>query len=153
MHYVLDLREMVADEIVERRQSGYVVDGLAPSRVARRLHADGLDWERARDATEQRHGTLNPVHAINNAAVVAAALLCGEGDFTRTVGLAVRLGRRLQWRDRRLGVRHHAGAGSLPSRWVEPLEDRVRSALFGFDGARISELAERTLRVAAGPDR
>src|SRR5215204_289262 len=31
MHDVLDLREMVADEIVERRQSGYVVEGLAPS--------------------------------------------------------------------------------------------------------------------------
>jgi len=127
----------------------------AALRGVRRLHADGLDWERARDAIEQRHGTLNPVHTINNAAVVAAALLWGEGDFTRTVGLAVQGGWDTDCNGATAGSAFGAmhGARSLPSRWVEPLEDRVRSALFGFDGARISELAERTLRVAAGPDR
>ena len=39
------------------------------------------------------------------------------------------------------------GAGALPEAWTAPLEDRVRSALFGFDGMRVFELAERTLRV------
>jgi hypothetical protein len=39
------------------------------------------------------------------------------------------------------------GMGSLPARWVEPLNDRVRSAVAGFDDSRISDLAERTLRL------
>ena len=34
---------------------------------------------------------------------------------------------------------------------LTPFEDRVRSALFGFDGgARISDLAARTARIATG---
>ncbi|MET9972454.1 ADP-ribosylglycohydrolase family protein, partial [Streptomyces sp. NPDC006356] len=40
------------------------------------------------------------------------------------------------------------GAEAIPDQWTEPLEDTVRSAVFGFDGARISELAERTMRLA-----
>ena len=39
------------------------------------------------------------------------------------------------------------GAAAIPAQWTEPLRDTVRSAVFGFDGVRISELAERTLRL------
>jgi hypothetical protein len=40
------------------------------------------------------------------------------------------------------------GADALPAHFVAPLEDRTRSALFGFDNSRISELAARTARLA-----
>jgi hypothetical protein len=40
------------------------------------------------------------------------------------------------------------GEAALPAHWAEPLSDRLRSALFGFDGSRISELAARTLALA-----
>ena len=40
------------------------------------------------------------------------------------------------------------GAAALPAHFVDPLEDRVRSALFGFDDSRISDLAARTTRLA-----
>jgi hypothetical protein len=36
----------------------------------------------------------------------------------------------------------------LPPHFIEPLHDRTRSALFGFDNSRISDLADRTLRLA-----
>jgi len=42
------------------------------------------------------------------------------------------------------------GAGALPAHWTEPLDDRVRSAVLGFDGARISALTERTIAVVVG---
>ncbi len=42
------------------------------------------------------------------------------------------------------------GADAIPEQWKDPLEDTVRSAVFGFDGVRISELAERTVRLADG---
>jgi ADP-ribosylglycohydrolase len=114
------------------------------------LHARGLDWDAARDAIEQRHGALSPVHTINNAAVVAAALLWGEGDFTRTIGLAVQGGWDTDCNGATAGSACGAmhGAGALPAHWTDPLEDRIRSALAGCDGARPSALAERTLRIA-----
>lgn len=40
------------------------------------------------------------------------------------------------------------GAAGIPARRRDPLEDTVRSAVFGFDGARVSDLAERTARLA-----
>jgi ADP-ribosylglycohydrolase len=114
------------------------------------LREEGLEWEAARDVLEDRHGALSPVHTINNAAVVAAALLWGEGDFTRTVGLAVQGGWDTDCNGATAGSAYGAmyGAASLPARWTTPLEDRIASAVFGFDRARISELAGRTLSVA-----
>ncbi|HWT23375.1 MAG TPA: ADP-ribosylglycohydrolase family protein [Solirubrobacteraceae bacterium] len=116
----------------------------------RRMHADGLGWEEARDELERRHGSLSPVHTINNAAVVAAALLWGDGDFGRTVGLAVQGGWDTDCNGATAGSAYGAmhGSRSLPRDWTDPLDDRVRTAVYGFDGARISDLAERTLRVA-----
>jgi hypothetical protein len=40
------------------------------------------------------------------------------------------------------------GAAQLPSRFIEPLHDRTRSVIFGFDNASISELARRTTVIA-----
>ena len=119
------------------------------------LHSQGLDWESARDDLEQRHGALSPVHTINNAAVVAAALLWGEGDFTRTIGLAVQGGWDTDCNGATAGSAFGAmhGASALPAHWTTPLQDRIASALGGFDGARISELAIRTLSVARTPPR
>ena len=56
------------------------------------LHASGAGWETARDEIEQAYGHYGFVHTINNAAVVAAALLWGEEDFTKVIGLAVQGG-------------------------------------------------------------
>jgi ADP-ribosylglycohydrolase len=116
----------------------------------RQLHAGGLDWESARDAIERRHGALSPVHTINNAAVVTAALLWGGGDFTRTIGLAVQGGWDTDCNGATAGSAFGAmhGARALAPHWTDPFHDHVRSALFGFDGARLSDLIARTVRVA-----
>ena len=90
---------------------------------------------------------LGVLHA---AAVVAAALVWGEGDFTRTIGLAVQGGWDTDCNGATAGSAFGAmhGAGALPGHWTEPLEDRVASALSGFDGVRLSALADRTFAVA-----
>ncbi|MDH6453970.1 hypothetical protein M2156_001688 [Streptomyces sp. SAI-149] len=44
------------------------------------------------------------------------------------------------------------GADAVPDQGKEPLEDRVRSAVFGCDGVHISELTKRTLRLAGGAE-
>jgi ADP-ribosylglycohydrolase len=116
------------------------------------LHASGLSWPEARDAIEARYGHYSWVHTINNAAVVAAGLLWGAGDFARTVGLVVQAGWDTDSNGATAGSVYGAlhGARALPPAWVEPLGDLVRSAIVGFDNSRISDLAERTLRLAMG---
>lgn len=115
------------------------------------MYARGLDWETARDEMETRYySAYSFVHTVNNAAVVAAALLWGEGDYTRTIGLAVQGGWDTDCNGATAGSAFGAmhGTRELPAYWVEPLNDLIRSAVFGFDNSRISDLAERTLILA-----
>ena len=114
------------------------------------IEARGADWDEAIEAIQRRYGHYSWVHTINNAALIAAGLLWGRGDYAATVGLTVSGG----WDTDSNGATAGSvagvllGASSLPGHFVEPLHDRVRSALFGFDDSRISDLAARTTRIA-----
>jgi ADP-ribosylglycohydrolase len=115
-----------------------------------RLHESGLDWEQARDAIEDRYyAKYSFVHTVNNAALVTAALLWGDRDFTKTIGLAVQGGWDTDCTGATAGSIFGAmhGADALPSHWIEPLNDLVRSSIMGFDRSRLSDLATRTLRL------
>jgi ADP-ribosylglycohydrolase len=115
------------------------------------LYSSGIDWESARnDLAERYYGQYSFIHTVNNAAVVAAALLWGEGDYTRTIGLAVQGGWDTDCNGATAGSVFGAmhGTKALPAKWIDPLNDVVRSAVFGFDNSRISTLAERTLKLA-----
>ncbi|MCD6415811.1 MAG: ADP-ribosylglycohydrolase family protein [Planctomycetes bacterium] len=94
-------------------------------------------------------GHYHGVHTINNAAIVAMALLWGGGDFTRTIGLAVEAGWDTDCNGATAGSVMGAlvGADALPGHWVEPLGDRVETAVFGESALTISGLAERTRRI------
>ena len=114
------------------------------------LHAKGLEWEAARDEVEVRYGHYSFVHTVNNAALVTAALLWGAGDFTKTIGLAVQGGWDTDCTGATAGSVFGAlhGAGALPGHWVDPLNDTVRSAIMGYDHSTLSDLADRTLKLA-----
>lgn len=109
----------------------------------------GSTWSQALAAIQQRWGHYGWVHTINNAALIAAGVLWGEGDYAATVGMTVQGG----WDTDSNGATAGSvagvltGAAALPARFVEPLHDRTRSALFGFDNSVISDLADRTLAL------
>lgn len=128
----------------------------ASSRLARAvrraitLHESRLTWEETLATVEEETGGLGWIHSVPNAAVITAGLLYGDGDFTRTVALTVRGGLDTDSNGATAGsvAGVLCGAAAIPERWTAPLEDRVRSAVFGFDGVRISELAARTVELA-----
>ncbi|MEV0312456.1 ADP-ribosylglycohydrolase family protein [Nonomuraea fuscirosea] len=100
------------------------------------------DFERVVDLLHERHGDLHWVHTIHNAALVAATLVHGAGDFTATIAGAVAGG----WDTDSAGATAGSVAGALnggvPERWR--LRDRLASSLTGFDGVSPAELAART---------
>ncbi|MGV9250013.1 ADP-ribosylglycohydrolase family protein [Streptomyces sp. NPDC003697] len=127
--------------------------GSRLARTVRRvtaLHEAGMPWEDTLTTLVEETAGLGWIHTVPNAAVVTAGLLHGDGDFTRTVALTVRGGLDTDSNGATAGsvAGVLSGARAIPVQWKEPLEDTVRSAVFGFDGVRISELAERTLRLA-----
>ncbi|MFF8837078.1 ADP-ribosylglycohydrolase family protein [Streptomyces sp. NPDC015130] len=128
----------------------------ASSRLARTVRAtialyeSGLGRSEALDELAGRTAGLGWIHTVPNAAVLTAGLLYGEGDFTRTIALTVRGGLDTDSNGATAGsvAGVMCGAAAIPPQWSEPLRDRVSSAVFGYDGVGIGELAGRTLRLA-----
>jgi ADP-ribosylglycohydrolase len=122
-------------------------------RFARDLPSRTEEWEEAVDLLYERVGQYHWVHAVNNAALLAAALLYGQGDFERTICLAVMGGWDTDCNGASagsiLGVMR--GAGGIPEAWSGPLRNRVRTSLKGFDDSRLDDLATRT--AAQVPER
>jgi ADP-ribosylglycohydrolase len=125
------------------RMARAVADAVASARAE-------TDFERVVDGLHERHGDLHWVHAINNAALVAAALAHGDGDFTRSIAAAVAGGWDTDSDGATVGsvAGALAGAARIPAHWTEPLHDRMASSLTGFDGVRIGDLAARTAALA-----
>ncbi|MFD7233441.1 ADP-ribosylglycohydrolase family protein [Streptomyces sp. NPDC059881] len=120
-------------------------------RRATALYDAGLPWSDALTELDRETGRLGWIHTVPNAGVITAGLLYGAGDFTSTIALTVRGGLDTDSNGATAGsvAGVLCGASGIPPQWTRPLEDRVRSAVFGFDGARIGELANRTARLAA----
>ncbi|MDQ0993911.1 ADP-ribosylglycohydrolase family protein [Streptomyces sp. V3I7] len=128
----------------------------ASSRLARTirrvvsLHEARLGWAETLGTLAEETSGLGWIHTVPNAAVLTAGLLYGDGDFTRTIALTVRGGLDTDSNGATAGsvAGVQTGAAAIPPQWTDPLQDTVRSAVFGFDGVRITDLADRTLRLA-----
>lgn len=107
------------------------------------------DWEEALDVIYRRYGHYHPVHTINNAAIVAASILYGNGDFERAITMAVMGGLDTDCNGATVGsiMGILVGAEGIPERWKSPLNDTIRSFVLGFDGSRITDLSERTFAL------
>lgn len=105
--------------------------------------------EEALDALAEDYGHLHWVHALNNSALLAFALVRGEGDFVTTISLAVTGG----WDTDSVGATAGSisgalnGARQLPADLVSPLRNRLNSSVPGFDGIGFDELARRTVAL------
>jgi ADP-ribosylglycohydrolase len=114
------------------------------------LYRNSQTWEQALEQIRARFGHYSWVHSINNACLISAGLLWGEGDFASTVGLTVQGGWDTDSNAATAGsvVGTVLGAADLPAHFINPLHNRTRSAVFGYDNSRISDLARRTISLA-----
>jgi ADP-ribosylglycohydrolase len=114
------------------------------------LYRSSHTWDQALERIRTRFGHYSWVHSINNACLITAGLLWGDGDFAATVGLTVQGGWDTDSNAATAGsvVGTVLGAAKLPPHLIKPLQDRTRSAVFGYDNSRISDLAGRTISLA-----
>jgi ADP-ribosylglycohydrolase len=122
--------------------------------TVRGRHAKGETWDQTLDAIYKEYGSYHWIHTINNAAAVIAALLHGEGDFSRTIGLAVTAGWDTDCNGATAGSVLGAlnGTTGIPEHWTGPLRDHIQTAVVGAGDTHISALAARTARLVAPSD-
>lgn len=138
------------------RSLAYVPPSCRLARELREIlvaYGGGQNWAEAVEGIHRRWDETTFYgwcHTIPNAAVVAAALLHGGDDFTRTIGLAVRSGFDTDCNGATcgslLGLRN--GSASIPSHWVEPLRDQLQTGVASHREVGIRALtAEMTATV------
>jgi ADP-ribosylglycohydrolase len=112
-------------------------------------------WERVNEAIRSRYRAETRIvnHSLPNAAIVVTALLKGEGDFSRTIGLAVMPGLDTDCNGATAGSIMGCALGTrgIPTHWTDPFHDRIRTHLKGLPEIRITEMAERMHRVVRQP--
>lgn len=139
-------REAVDRSLVAVPPSSRLAEAL---QYVLQLRDGGLTWDDALERIRERFAHYPWVHTINNAAAVAAALVWSEGDWVAATGRVVMSGWDTDSNGATVGsvAAVLSGTAGLPDRFVVPLQDRTRSALFGFDNSRISDLSARTVRL------
>lgn len=89
-------------------------------------------------------------HTISNAQVVAACLLGGGDDFSRTIRLAVEAGFDTDCNGATCGslwgIRH--GEAAIPTKWLRPLKNRIRTNLRDYPIATLDGLADEVAATA-----
>jgi ADP-ribosylglycohydrolase len=120
-----------------------VLDGVAA------LAREGASYEQARAWLDAHTGQYNWVHTVNNAGIIAVALLWGGGDFVTTIARSVAAGLDTDSNAATVGSVFGAlyGAAAIPAELRAAGGERLSSAVQGFDGIEIAALAERTLRL------
>jgi len=148
---------VIAAAFVTKNLAQAIAQGLAQipqnSRLAAAIHfalaipAHEKTWEGAVDRLYERFGAFHWVHAINNAALVVAGLLYGEGDYERSICNVVMAGWDTDSNGATVGsiLGTSLGAARLPRKWIAPLRNTIRSSMKGFDYTEFDNLAQRTL--------
>lgn len=127
----------------------------AGSRLARAVEAARNltieDTEAAIDELYSAHKGRHWVHVLNNVALSTYALTASAGEFVPAICTVVSGGWDTDSNGATCGAVAGAlaGAAALPSDWIAPLRNQLRSSIPGFDGARFDELAARTVAVSA----
>lgn len=114
------------------------------------LPVETQSWEETVDALYEKFGNYHWVHTINNASLVVAALISSKGDFETAICNVVMGGWDTDSNGATVGsiMGTMMGAKNLPSKWINPLNNKIRSSLKGFDNSLLSDLAKRTSVLA-----
>ncbi|MGW6457221.1 ADP-ribosylglycohydrolase family protein [Streptomyces sp. NPDC055078] len=112
------------------------------------------DFATVVDLLHTAYGHYHWVHAVPNAALLAAALTHADGDFSGSVCRAVSGG----WDTDSNGATAGSIAGLLagspdavPDRWTTPLKNRLATSVADFDGVGFDTLARLTHQEALRP--
>ncbi|HHW58275.1 MAG TPA: ADP-ribosylglycohydrolase family protein [Clostridia bacterium] len=108
------------------------------------------DWESCLNLIYKNYGHYNAVHTINNACIVALALLYGEGDFGKSIDIAVMGGWDTDCNAATVGSIMGAMLGEkrIPEKWKKPVRDTVETGIIGYGKVKVSDLAKLTLGLS-----
>lgn len=87
-------------------------------------------------------------HTISNAMIVVAALLYGEGDYGKSICMAVESGFDTDCNGATVGsiLGMANGIESIPKYWSDPIKNTLHTSIFGVGTVKISERVKLTMQ-------
>ena len=151
---------MIACAFSTNNMEDIIRGGLAQipetSRLYERVNAV-IDWYNSGLSKEECFGKIYEewndhinhhwCHTISNAMVVTASLLYGEGDYSKSICLAVEAGFDTDCNGATVGsiLGITCTIDGIDKKWTEPFNDTLQTTIFGYDKVKISEMAKKTL--------
>ncbi len=88
-------------------------------------------------------------HTISNAEIVAASLLWGEGDYGKSVCLAVQQGFDTDCNGATVGsvIGIANGFSSIPSVWTDKISGTLFTTIFNHEKVSVNEMAKKTMEL------
>ena len=93
------------------------------------------------------HDTHDWCHTISNAEIVIAAILYGNGDFSKSICMAVQAGFDTDCNGATVGsvIGINKGITAIEKKWLEPLRGKLETQLFGVGTVNIEDRINITL--------
>ena len=93
------------------------------------------------------HSAHDWCHTISNAIIVAASLLYGQGDYGKSICIAVEAGFDTDCNGATVGsvLGMANGIESIPDCWTKPINDTLHTSIFGVNTVKISDRVKLTL--------
>ena len=141
-----------------------ILGGLAEIPYTSRLYEEiitimdqyksGVSQKECFDMIHQKydeHTTHGWCHTISNAMIVVAALLYGEGDFGKSICMAVETGFDTDCNGATVGsvLGMANGIESISEYWKEPINDTLHTSIFGVGTVKISDRVKQTVEHIA----
>lgn len=138
-----------------------ILGGLAqipyPSRLYEAItdiitdYKDNVPQEKCFDKIHERFDEYSEhgwCHTIPNAMIVSAALLYGNGDYGKSICMAVETGFDTDCNGATvgsiLGILH--GISGIDEAWSKPVNDTLHTSIFGVETLKVSDCVKKTLR-------
>ena len=86
-------------------------------------------------------------HTISNAMIVVAALLYGEGDFSKSICMAVDTGFDTDCNGATVGSIVGMMNAGIPEEWIAPFGGNLRTSIDGYNNVTVDFLAEHTMTL------
>lgn len=86
-------------------------------------------------------------HTISNAMIVTIALLYGEGDFGKSICMAVQPAFDTDCNGATVGsiIGMRNGISAIGEEWKKPVDNLIHTSIFGVGTVKISDMAEKTM--------
>lgn len=121
-------------------------------RTATEAGKAGKDWQTARQEVIRITEDLGWFQAPRNVAFTLIGLLWGDGDFGKSICIAVNCGDDTDCTGATLGsiLGIMGGTKTIPAKWREPIGDKIVSvAIGGFEAPKdLNQLTDKTLAMA-----